>query len=262
MDSGVGGIPYLQELIKNTGFVNCIYFADTKNFPYGEKTDKEIIENACNAAEILINKFNPHVIVVACNTMSVVALESLRMRFPSVNFVGTVPAVKTARQLTRNKIIGLLATEKTINHEYTSKLINDFASDCILYKRGDSKLIRFIETQLDSSSQEEKYRALSPCFNDFKNKNVDTVILACTHFLRMTSEFKKVFEPDILVIDSLEGVVNQAVKLSKDVEEEEKKSGKPVVYISGQENVDIEKTDKHYRELCERLNYLWGGLLK
>lgn len=262
MDSGVGGLPYLQELVKVTGFNNCVYFADTRNFPYGEKTDGEIIENACNGAALLIEMFSPKVIVVACNTMSVAALESLRIRFPSVDFVGTVPAVKTARQLTRNRIIGLLATERTVNHKYTCDLIKKFAGDCTVVKRGDSNLIRFIETRLDSSGKEEKYKALEPCFTQFKNKNVDTVILACTHFLRMTGEFKDIFEPEIKVIDSLEGVVNQAVKLSEKIPESEKKSGTPLVYISGQENEEKNNTDSHYRELCSKLDFLWGGILK
>lgn len=262
MDSGVGGLPYLQELVKVTGFNNCVYYADTRNFPYGEKTDSEIIENACKGVALLIEKFSPEVIVVACNTMSVAALESLRAGFPSVEFVGTVPAVKTARRLTKNRIIGLLATERTVNHKYTGDLIKKFAGDCTVVKRGDSSLIRFIETRLDSSSPEEKYKALEPCFTEFKNKNVDTVILACTHFLRMTGEFKNMFEPEIKVIDSLEGVVNQAVKLSEKYPEAEKKSGTPVVYISGQENEDKNNTDSHYKDLCGKLNFLWGGILK
>ena len=70
------------------------------------------------------------------------------------------------------------------------------------------------------------------------------------------------FEPEIKVIDSLEGVVNQAVKLSEKYPEAEKKSGTPVVYISGQENEDKNNTDSHYKDLCGKLNFLWGGILK
>ena len=94
LDSGIGGIPYLLFLQEKQQNVNCIYYADTKNFPYGQKSSEQIIENATIATQKIIEKWNPGAIVLACNTISVTALEELRKRFPNVPFVGTVPAIK------------------------------------------------------------------------------------------------------------------------------------------------------------------------
>ena len=82
IDSGTGGIPYLLHLKNYLPQANCVYVGDTKNFPYGTKSSEEIIKCVTSLVQKIIEKFNPLVIVVACNTMSVNALDSLRKEFP------------------------------------------------------------------------------------------------------------------------------------------------------------------------------------
>ena len=91
LDSGTGGLPYLKYLKAERPDSACVYVGDTKNFPYGEKTAGQIIEKSCGCAEKIIKKWNPDAVVVACNTISVSALDELRRRFPGTPFVGTVP---------------------------------------------------------------------------------------------------------------------------------------------------------------------------
>ena len=143
-DSGVGGIPYMTTLMQRAPNANCVYVADTANFPYGEKTHEQVVKCVTDLVGKIISKFAPKVIVVACNTMSVNALEALRENFPDVKFVGTVPAIKLAASISKNRRIGLLATHATCENPYNIELKNKFASDCTLINRADPKLISFI----------------------------------------------------------------------------------------------------------------------
>ena len=91
MDSGVGGLPYLQELVKVTGFNNCVYYADTINNPYGEKSEEELYKIVKEIVTFLINKKNCKMIVLACNTATTKCMKRLKEEFPDMLFVGTVP---------------------------------------------------------------------------------------------------------------------------------------------------------------------------
>ena len=129
IDSGVGGIPYMNELLKKKPDASCIYVADTANFPYGPKSHEEVIECVLPLVEKIINRFEPRVIVVACNTISVNALEVLRSKFTSTKFVGTVPAIKLAAGLSKKRCIGLLATKATCENPYNQELKKNFGND-------------------------------------------------------------------------------------------------------------------------------------
>lgn len=212
LDSGTGGLPYMLSLKEIAPDVRCVYIGDTANFPYGEKTLAQIEQMACETVERAIKCFNPQIVVIACNTMSVAALKSLRANF-AVPFVGTVPAIKLAAKSTQNKKIGLLATRHTIEDPYTEDLISQFASGCKVYKRGDGELISFIEHHLFTASREERLHAITPAVEFFKDSGVDTVVLACTHFLHLLSEFEEAFGSAVKVVDSREGVAKQALRL-------------------------------------------------
>lgn len=214
LDSGTGGIPYMEFLKKACPECHCEYYADSENFPYGTKTTPEIIECVSEAVTKIIKKYNPSVIVIACNTISVTALDALRKKF-SVPFVGTVPAIKLAAKISKNKRIGLLATQQTVTHPYTDKLIKDFASDCNVFKRGDTDLVEFIEHRLKTATQTERQNAIKGAIDYFKENEVDTIILGCTHFIFMADDIAAMAGNGVQVIDSREGVVRQALKLWK-----------------------------------------------
>ena len=114
LDSGTGGIPYMLELKKKNPFVRCVYLGDTAHFPYGEKTPEEVESSSAQVISQIIKLWSPKAIVIACNTISVTALDFLRKKFPDRPIVGTVPAIKVAAKVTKNKKIGLLATNATV----------------------------------------------------------------------------------------------------------------------------------------------------
>ncbi len=249
---------YLSQ--KYPGF-SSMYVADTENFPYGEKSHDLIIEVLSGLVERVLEKGKPEVIVIACNTMSVTALSALREKF-SVPFIGTVPAIKLARSITKNRKIGLLATDRTVQEPYTDKLIADFASDCTVYRRGDAQLVSFIENKYFLSTKEERYKALEGSYTYFSSCGIDTLILACTHFIHMTDEIKELFGPGVAVIDSREGVVNQAVRIiertGNDAHHTPCSQRSSVFYYTGNKD---EKTAASYESLMKTLGVLWGGKL-
>lgn len=257
LDSGTGGIPYMLYLKEKCPRAKCVYLGDTANFPYGEKNQEEICICATNACKLLIEKFSPKVIVIACNTISVTALESLRKTFPSIFFVGTVPAIKLASSVSKNRRIGLLATNQSVNNEYTTKLIEDFAKDCYVAKMGNPELIEFIEKSLFTASENEIKDAILPAIHFFQNENVDTIILGCTHFLHLSKEIDHYAGENIQIVDSREGVVKQAMRFYKENENIDSTNIKDKSFF-----VTSEKNSKReYEILSEKLNLPYGGLL-
>lgn len=254
LDSGSGGFPYLAQLRDMAPGVACVYLADTARFPYGEKSRDQVIQFAIEATAKLLDNFNPEIVVVACNTISVAALPILRERF-SIPFVGTVPAIKVAAEQTKNKKIGLLATNLTVSDPYTETLISSFASDCEIVRRGDPLLVSRIENGLITAGKDERMKAIQPAVDAFKASGVDTIVLACTHFLNVTEEIQEMAGSSIKVIDSRNGVVQQALRLVPPKKIAELDS---ICYTTGGLSTDVENRYRHYAQ-CFDIS--WGGVL-
>lgn len=261
IDSGTGGLPYMKYLTENYPQTSCIYVADAKNFPYGEKTAPQITECAVEFCQKVIEKFNPKVIVVACNTMSVTALKELRSHF-KIPFIGTVPAIKLAASVTKNKRIGLLATQRSVSSAYTARLISEFASDCAVFSRADGKLINFIEENLTNHDKQARLDACKSAVEFFAENNCDTIILGCTHFIHVEDEIQFLAGKNVQVIDSRDGVVRQALKMRNKISQ-----------ISGELPCGIQnKTffvtgfpshmkEDDYKSIACAMEIPWGGVI-
>ncbi|WP_428768708.1 glutamate racemase [Treponema sp. HNW] len=269
-DSGTGGLPYMLHLKEKSPNTLCIYVADTRNFPYGLKSGSQITSCAEAAVRLILRYFKPRAVVIGCNTISVTALEQLRASFPSLHFVGTVPAIKQAASVTKNGRIGLLATRRTVDEPYTAELANRFAPDCTLITRADPTLIRFIEHDFFTASEAAKKAAVLPAVDFFAEQGVDTIILGCTHFLHMADTIAEAAGAGVCVVDSKEGVVNQALRVGL---ERFEGSVRPVLppaeplypayadstfFITGPEGINEEP----YKILSKKLNIPYGGILK
>ena len=288
IDSGVGGIPYMTTLLRRAPEVDCVYVADTANFPYGEKSHQQVVDCVLELVEKIYDKFEPKVIVVACNTMSVNALEELRAHFTDITFVGTVPAIKLAASLSEKRRIGLLATKATCENPYNIELKEKFAKDCVLVTRGDGELVSYIEHNAFTASREDCLKAVKPAIDFFRGEDCDIVILGCTHFLNFTDIFEEACAPDIKVVDSVDGVVRHAMEvlgsrfevLGQGTEcepaggvagvspaervAEDSEAGwsegetSPSLYITGFRDTEEEN---QYNVLCSRFGIKFGGLL-
>ena len=255
IDSGVGGIPYMTALLQKEPKANCVYVADNANFPYGEKTHEEVVECVISVVEKICRRFEPSVIVLACNTISVNALEILRQRFPQIKFVGTVPAIKLAASVSQKKRIGLLATSSTCENPYNMELKNKFAADCQLIMRADANLISYIEENGFTATEIELENAVRPAIEFFREKDCDVIILGCTHFLNIRHIFEKLAlrhvqgTQTIQIVDSVDGVVRHALDIG---EVRPQKDFIPCLFVTGESN-------SSYEIICSRYNIHFGG---
>lgn len=265
LDSGTGGIPYMLLLKEKSPRSRCVYLGDTVHFPYGEKDFNEIVRCASNAINLIIDRWNPRVIVIACNTISVTALDSLRKLHPSLPIVGTVPAIKLAAKISENKRIGFLATNASVNHPYSENLIREFASDCQVFKRGDPYLIEFIEHKLFTATREEKIAAVMPAVEYFNSLGCDTIILGCTHFTHMSREIEEAFASKswrkVFVVDSRDGVSNHALEVIKEctgVVEDSDFADDMKFYVTSLKGEDEKR---EYETLCSKFHIPFGGCI-
>lgn len=213
LDSGTGGIPYMLALKEKRPSARCVYLGDSAHFPYGEKSGDEIIACAEEAVRTIITRWHPCAVVIACNTISVTALSALRRSFPDVPIVGTVPAIRLAARVSKNRRIGFLATNASVNHPYSAKLIADFAGDCTVFSRGDPDLVAFVEHRFFAAGKAERLAAVQPAVSYFAANGCDTIILGCTHFTHIAQDVKEAAGPGVQVVDSRDGVANQALRV-------------------------------------------------
>lgn len=198
-DSGVGGLTILSALRKELPFEQFVYFADTAYCPYGVRSDADITTLSVNACRFLLEQHQVKLLVVACNTASQAALNTLRATF-HVPFVGVVPAVKPAARLSRRGRIGVMATNNAVKAAYLRQLIDDFADGLEVYAVGCPELVTLVEHgELSGPIVEEAVRhALQPLLA----QGVDIIVLGCTHFPALRSVIEQVAGKGVQVIDS------------------------------------------------------------
>lgn len=182
-DSGVGGLSIVQHLRDTLPAIRIDYLADNLYFPYGMMSDADLIDRVMQLIETANRQLRPDLIVIACNSASTLALPALREKI-TTPIVGVVPAIKPAAQLSQSKVIGLLATPGTIKRDYTDELIAEFAPGCEVIRVGSSQLVEIVEQQLSGQAQslEVFTPIVSPFIDNPAAANMDTVVLACTHF--------------------------------------------------------------------------------
>jgi glutamate racemase len=232
-DSGVGGFPYLELARKRLPLEHFIYLADTKHFPYGDKSENKIRKAVIESITKVIIRTDPKCVVIACNTASVVALGDLRERF-SLPFIGVVPAVKPAATSSQKRKIGVLATQQTVNNHYLHDLISEFADgyDVAIVPAG--RVTELVEYSYFTLTEVDKQAVLHEVVKEVKQRGVDSVVLACTHFLLLENEFKHVLGDGISLIDSRQGVINQLIRVleTKDLLSE-RRGGEDTFFVTG-----------------------------
>jgi len=210
-DSGLGGVPYYEWAARELPAERFVYLADTRHFPYGEKSPELVREIVIEQIGNLIQATDPKVVVIACNTASVIALDALRAHF-TVPILGTVPAIKPAALITRNRKIAVFATERTVKDQYTEQLVRDFAADCVVERVAASQLVGFVERRLFAASPDERSEVVARAVEPLKAAGVDTVVLGCTHFVYLADDISRALGENVRVLDSREGVGRQLIR--------------------------------------------------
>ena len=196
-DSGVGLLSVLLETKKLLPKENFVIFADQVHNPFGHKSKSQIKNYSNFATSYLSEKHKIKMMVLACNTATVLALNDLRKNF-NIPIVGTVPAIKPAYEKSKNLKIAVLSTPATAKSAYLSSLIQNFAKGAKVKKIGASGLEEAIEI-LDFIKID---RLLKNYLNDVQKFKADVVVLGCTHYPLVKDRIKKFLDTKTLLIDS------------------------------------------------------------
>lgn len=201
-DSGLGGLSILKELVKELPNEDYLFYEDSINNPYGEKSEEELLEITSNIVDYLLDA-GCKIIVIACNTATTSCMKKLREKYPNTIFVGTVPAIKVAYDGHYKNVINL-STPYTKNSKRVNELINDFKNeDEVIYNISGENLANLIE--LDK--KEEIEELLNRLLSNYKD-TCDALILGCTHYSLIKDEFKKIL-PNTVLLDGVVGVTKE-----------------------------------------------------
>ena len=209
-DSGVGGLSISQSLTESLPNAEQILLSDNAFFPYGEMPEQELIQRVSKLLKRAVTLFSPDCIVVACNTVSTVALNKIRSD-QSIPVIGVVPAIKPAAEISQSNVIGLLATPATVEREYTADLIRQYAGECEVVSIGSTLLVSLAENMLRGISidKQQVKMIIQPFIDAASHRQLDVLILGCTHF-PLLSELLAEFLPDtVTLVDSSKAIARQ-----------------------------------------------------
>ncbi|MDZ7798732.1 MAG: glutamate racemase [Patescibacteria group bacterium] len=209
-DSGLGGLTVIHEFFKQLPQAGIVYFGDTARTPYGNK-GPEIIEGyAHEDTRFLINQ-GADIIVIACNTASAVAFPGLKKKYPSLPIFEVIsPAVKAAVKKTKNKRIGVIGTRATINSGIYKKLIKSKDNEIKVFSQPAPLLVPLVEENW--LKRPETKKILKKYLWPLKQKQVDTLILGCTHYPFLKNIIKQKTGKNVALIDSASEIVKEIKK--------------------------------------------------
>ncbi len=211
-DSGVGGLSIYQKVREKLPSLSVIYCSDSEGFPYGPKSENDVVDRTLHCLLRLVNNFQPSLAIIACNTASTIALPRARQLL-EIPVVGVVPAIKPASQSSKKRCIGLLATPGTVEREYTSQLIHEFAGDCEVIRVGSSELVHLAEQHLrgEKINPDDLKKIIEPLFNG--TNWPDCIVLGCTHFPLVQELLDSVVPAPVTWIDSGEAIARRVASL-------------------------------------------------
>lgn len=217
-DTGIGGLSVLKESLKLNPNAPIVYAADYAGLPYGMKSEAELAARIPAILGRLVERYQPQLVTIACNTASTIALEHVRTAL-DLPVVGTVPAIKPASQLTKTGTIGLLGTKATIRQPYVDRLASEFANDKKLIRYGAPGLVYAAEAKL--RNQDVDMGIIKAAVDGLVTQDggdlIDTIILACTHFPLVQEELQLVFEKPINFVDGAQGIAKRISHLTDHV---------------------------------------------
>lgn len=209
-DSGIGGLTVLQVAQEALPSERFFYFGDNAHMPYGPRSLAEVQEFSTGITRALLAK-DCKLIVIACNTASAAALASLREVFPGVPFVGMEPAVKPAVEHTRTGVVGVIATVATFQSELYASVVERFAHEVEVLHQPCPGLVKQIEAgEFDTPKTEAMLRGwLEPMLE----RNIDALVLGCTHYPIVRPLIERIVGPEVRVIDPAPAIARQVKRL-------------------------------------------------
>lgn len=242
LDSGVGGISVLREAIKLMPNEHFIFFGDSKNAPYGVKSVEEIKELTYKDVEFLLSK-GCKAIVIACNTATSAAVASLRATYPNIPIIGIEPAVKPAVEMHRQGVVIIMATPVTLAEKKFNNLMSRYDEEAEIIPMPCPDLVEFVESGKIKGKEVEEY--IREKFSEFKDKEIATIVLGCTHYPFVKETIQKVVGKDVPIIDGGFGTSKELKRqlIENDLLNTNCHKGKVEIYNSSEEQ-DMIKLSK------------------
>ncbi len=209
IDSGIGGLSVLNELLKILPNENYIYYADIKNCPYGEKTSEEIQKLTFATVNTLVDS-GAKAIVIACNTATGSAVAAIREKYDKFPIIGIEPAIKPAVTCLPGQNIAVLATPLTIKQEKFKKLYTAMSDSANVIPIPCPNLASLIENNFSDKKLITDY--LYNVLRDFLPDKLDGIVLGCTHFTFIKNHILALL-PNVKLFDGNEGTAKQTKHL-------------------------------------------------
>ena len=207
-DSGVGGLSILDEALQQLPHHNYIYFADSANAPYGDKPPHWIAERSLQICRYLMEQ-DCSAIVVACNTATAEAIATIRSTL-DIPIIGVEPGIKPAAMQSQNGIVGVLATEATLNSDKFNALLATLPEHCQFIKQAGAGLVPLIEAGLIETP--EMQALLRSHLKPIQDQGADTLVLGCTHYPFLKKTIRAVVGDSMTLIDTSDAVVRQLLR--------------------------------------------------
>ena len=198
-DSGIGGLTVVKRIASTLPSENIVYFGDTARVPYGSKSNSTVIEYGMQDAKFLINK-NVKAIVVACNTVSSVALDNIKQAF-NVPVIGMIdPGARLAVQESADQRIGVIGTRATINnHAYLDK-IKKLNPSAEVFEKACPLFVPLAEEGW--VNHQATFDIAEEYLKELREQEIDTLVLGCTHYPILSEVIQEVVGKEVKLIDS------------------------------------------------------------
>ncbi len=214
-DSGAGGLS-ITSVVRAKIPCTLTYVADNKHYPYGEQPSSKLENIILSTLCPIIQQHQPDLIIIACNTASTLILPALRARF-TTPIIGVVPAIKPAAKHSKTKTIAVFATKETTQRSYTHNLINEHANGVDVILISTPMLVSAAENHLHGQCPQNAINnALHMLFSHPKANQIDTLVLACTHFPLLKKHIANTLKQQqktIQLQDSGNAIANRAYSL-------------------------------------------------
>jgi len=238
-DSGVGGLTVFKEIRKQFPNEDIIYFGDTARVPYGPKSKKTVIEYSIQNTRFLIQQ-NAKLIVIACNTSSSVAIPKLKELF-DIPIIGVInPGAESALKVSKNKIIGIIGTYGTIKSNSYNLALKELDNETTVFSQACPLFVSIAEEGWENHKATEIIA--DEYLNKLSEKNIDTIVLGCTHFPILKNTISKIVGKDVKLVDSAVAV---SYKLKEFLKIKTNVIGKDFFYVSDNE--------EKFKEIANRI---------
>lgn len=204
-DSGVGGLSVLRHLRRVMPGERFLYFGDSANAPYGIRTKEEVRQLSFAVVEKLLSR-GIKALVVACNTITSVAIGDLREKYPDLIIVGIEPALKLAADRFPGGGIGVMATPLTLREEKFAQLMARCDDHCTIYKIPAPTLVGIVEAgKVDTHETRQMLREM---FEPYRGK-LDALVLGCTHYPFASHTISHILNDEVTILDGGDGTARE-----------------------------------------------------